>query len=400
MQASCATAARSRRRSPTPAGRSLSVKRERHSRKSSGPIARKRNVRLSTLRDLPATTPESVALSKQLKRNGFRFVGPHDGVRGDAGLRRRQRPHRRLPRARRRPAGHRDAASADARRARAERPAATRGRGRGRTRARPAGGRALAASRADDRAVPLRTRRAADGTARCSRSAARAATRRSGSPRACGLSADTCSRSSTIRPRSKPGGRTSRRPGSRSGPSSIEGDAFETLPRIEDVFDVVFLDAEKEDYEQLFQARARRSSSRARSSSPTTSSRTRRPLGSYSQARQADPSLESRHRAARPRASSCSVDPPRRADTFALTAERRWSESGDFQYGQWRYQRVEACPRTYGESPSQRRGHALRAARPCNSRAEAGSASTNPPLVTGSGPHRRGPLSFPVFVAT
>jgi DNA-3-methyladenine glycosylase I len=29
-----------------------------------------------TLRDLPATTPESVALSKQLKRNGFRFVGP------------------------------------------------------------------------------------------------------------------------------------------------------------------------------------------------------------------------------------------------------------------------------------------------------------------------------------
>ena len=29
-----------------------------------------------TLRDLPATTPESVALSKELKSNGFRFVGP------------------------------------------------------------------------------------------------------------------------------------------------------------------------------------------------------------------------------------------------------------------------------------------------------------------------------------
>src|SRR6476619_5793529 len=29
-----------------------------------------------TLRDLPAPTPESVALSKELKRNGFRFVGP------------------------------------------------------------------------------------------------------------------------------------------------------------------------------------------------------------------------------------------------------------------------------------------------------------------------------------
>ena len=33
----------------------------------------------------------------------------------------------------------------------------------------------------------------------------------------------------------------------------IEGDARETLPRIDDVFDVVFLDAEKEDYEDLFQ---------------------------------------------------------------------------------------------------------------------------------------------------
>jgi DNA-3-methyladenine glycosylase I len=29
-----------------------------------------------TIRDLPATTPESVALSKELKRAGFRFVGP------------------------------------------------------------------------------------------------------------------------------------------------------------------------------------------------------------------------------------------------------------------------------------------------------------------------------------
>ena len=33
----------------------------------------------------------------------------------------------------------------------------------------------------------------------------------------------------------------------------IEGDAFETLPQIEDVFDIVFIDAEKEDYERLFQ---------------------------------------------------------------------------------------------------------------------------------------------------
>ena len=32
----------------------------------------------------------------------------------------------------------------------------------------------------------------------------------------------------------------------------VPGDAYETLPKIDDVFDVVFLDAEKEDYEQLF----------------------------------------------------------------------------------------------------------------------------------------------------
>jgi len=32
----------------------------------------------------------------------------------------------------------------------------------------------------------------------------------------------------------------------------LEGDAFELLPQIEDVFDVVFIDAEKDDYERLF----------------------------------------------------------------------------------------------------------------------------------------------------
>src|SRR5918993_5996101 len=33
----------------------------------------------------------------------------------------------------------------------------------------------------------------------------------------------------------------------------LEGDAYETLPQINDVFDICFLDAEKEDYERLFQ---------------------------------------------------------------------------------------------------------------------------------------------------
>jgi predicted O-methyltransferase YrrM len=32
----------------------------------------------------------------------------------------------------------------------------------------------------------------------------------------------------------------------------LEGDAFELLPQIEDVFDLVFIDAEKDDYERLF----------------------------------------------------------------------------------------------------------------------------------------------------
>src|SRR5689334_16589975 len=32
----------------------------------------------------------------------------------------------------------------------------------------------------------------------------------------------------------------------------VDGDAFETLPAIDDVFDVVFLDAEKDKYEALF----------------------------------------------------------------------------------------------------------------------------------------------------
>jgi predicted O-methyltransferase YrrM len=32
----------------------------------------------------------------------------------------------------------------------------------------------------------------------------------------------------------------------------VEGDALDTLPRIDDVFDVVFIDAAKKDYEELF----------------------------------------------------------------------------------------------------------------------------------------------------
>ena len=55
----------------------------------------------------------------------------------------------------------------------------------------------------------------------------------------------------------------------------VEGDAFETLPAIDDVFDVVFLDAEKDDYERLFQLARGKVEPGARSSSPTTCSPTR-----------------------------------------------------------------------------------------------------------------------------
>ena len=46
--------------------------------------------------DVPALTPESTALAKELKRNGFRFVGPTTALRADAGVWPRQRPPRRL----------------------------------------------------------------------------------------------------------------------------------------------------------------------------------------------------------------------------------------------------------------------------------------------------------------
>ena len=57
----------------------------------------------------------------------------------------------------------------------------------------------------------------------------------------------------------------------------IEGDAHAALAASQDTFDLVFLDAEKDDYEALFAPRAAACSSRAGSSSPTTCSRTSRP---------------------------------------------------------------------------------------------------------------------------
>ena len=71
-----------------------------------------------------------------------------------------------------------------------------------------------------------------------------------------------------------------------------EGDAFETLRRIDDVFDVVFLDAEKEDYEALFELARPKLEPGALviADNVLTHEET---LGAYSRARQRDPTLES-----------------------------------------------------------------------------------------------------------
>jgi caffeoyl-CoA O-methyltransferase len=72
----------------------------------------------------------------------------------------------------------------------------------------------------------------------------------------------------------------------------VEGDAFETLPAIDDVFDVVFLDAEKDDYERLFQIARTKLEPGALVIADNVLSHADA-LGAYSAARQADPALES-----------------------------------------------------------------------------------------------------------
>jgi predicted O-methyltransferase YrrM len=76
----------------------------------------------------------------------------------------------------------------------------------------------------------------------------------------------------------------------------LEGNAFETLAALEDVFDVVFLDAEKEDYERLFSlARVKLEPGAVVVADNVISLATGEhdELRAYSRARQADPTLES-----------------------------------------------------------------------------------------------------------
>jgi predicted O-methyltransferase YrrM len=72
----------------------------------------------------------------------------------------------------------------------------------------------------------------------------------------------------------------------------IEGDAAETIPGIDDVFDIVFLDAEKGDYEQLFHAARKKLEPGALVIADNVISHTET-LGAYVSARQSDPTLES-----------------------------------------------------------------------------------------------------------
>ena len=72
----------------------------------------------------------------------------------------------------------------------------------------------------------------------------------------------------------------------------IEGDARMTLPAIDDVFDIVFLDAEKDDYEQHFHAAREKVEPGALVIADNVLSHAET-LGAYVAARQADPTLES-----------------------------------------------------------------------------------------------------------
>ena len=70
----------------------------------------------------------------------------------------------------------------------------------------------------------------------------------------------------------------------------VEGDAKTALPTIDDVFDLVFLDAEKDDYEELFALARPKLEPGALVVADNVLSH-QDTLGAYSQARQSDPTL-------------------------------------------------------------------------------------------------------------
>ena len=72
----------------------------------------------------------------------------------------------------------------------------------------------------------------------------------------------------------------------------LPGDAFANLPQVQDVFDIVFIDAEKDDYEQLFELSRDKVEPGGLFVADNVLSH-QETLGAYSEARQADPTLES-----------------------------------------------------------------------------------------------------------
>ncbi len=72
----------------------------------------------------------------------------------------------------------------------------------------------------------------------------------------------------------------------------VEGDAFATLERLDDVFDIVFLDAEKDDYERLFALARQKLEPGGLVVADNVLSHPD-PLAQYAAARQADPALSS-----------------------------------------------------------------------------------------------------------
>ncbi len=72
----------------------------------------------------------------------------------------------------------------------------------------------------------------------------------------------------------------------------VDGDAFRTIPELSESFDVVFLDAEKDDYEALF-ALAREKVEPGAVFVADNALSHEETLGAYSRARQADPTLSS-----------------------------------------------------------------------------------------------------------
>jgi predicted O-methyltransferase YrrM len=72
----------------------------------------------------------------------------------------------------------------------------------------------------------------------------------------------------------------------------LEGDAFETLQQVDDVFDVIFIDAEKDDYERLFQLARQKVEPAAVILADNVLSHAET-LAAYSKARQEDETLES-----------------------------------------------------------------------------------------------------------